>query len=56
MGEELTTQQSFEEKLSERIRADIGELMPDEALRRDAEFRLQENIKTGLETFLNQPR
>lgn len=29
---ELTPQQQFEEKLKDRIRRDIGELMPDEAL------------------------
>ena len=32
MSTELTPQQTFEQKLEERIRQDIGELMPDEAL------------------------
>lgn len=33
MGTELTPQQTFEQKISDRIRADIGELMPDEVLK-----------------------
>ena len=32
MSNELTPQQTFQQKLEERIRKDIGELMPDEAL------------------------
>ena len=32
MSTELTPQQSFQSKMEERIRKDIGELMPDDAL------------------------
>ena len=40
---ELTPQQTFEEKIKDRIRADIGDLIPDEMLR--------EMVKRSLEDF-----
>jgi len=33
MPTELTPQETFEQKIRERVRADIGELLPDEALK-----------------------
>jgi hypothetical protein len=41
MGTDLEPQQAFEEKLADRIRSDIGKLMPDEALAKIVERALE---------------